>query len=64
MKDLNSKTMYFYCWLCEKQKCYQELMIVSKGRRFEEEPTPGNGVVVIEGNEITEEGNKETNEQI
>ncbi len=37
-------------------------MIVSKGRCFEEEPTPGDGVVVIEDNEITEEGGKETDE--
>jgi len=29
-----------------------------------EEPTPGDGVVVINDDEIIEEGNKETNEQI
>ena len=32
LKDSNGKTTYFYCWLCEKQKRHQELMIVSKGR--------------------------------
>jgi hypothetical protein len=30
----------------------------------EEEPTPSDGVVVIEDDEITEEGNGETDEQI
>ena len=30
----------------------------------EEEPTPGDRVVITEDNEITGEGNKETNEQI
>ena len=39
-------------------------MIVSKGRCSEEEPTPGDGVVVIEDNEIMEEGDEETDEQI
>ena len=37
-------------------------MIVSKGRCSKEKPTPGNRVVVIKDNEITEEGSKETNE--
>ena len=22
LKDLNSKTTYFYCWFCKKQKCH------------------------------------------
>ena len=39
-------------------------MIVSKGRRSKEEPVLGNGVVAIKGDKITEEGNKETDEQI
>ena len=31
MKDSDGKTTYFYCYLCEKQK-RQELLIVSTGR--------------------------------
>ena len=32
MKDSDGKTTYFYCYLCEKQKRQQELLIVSTGR--------------------------------
>jgi hypothetical protein len=32
LRDSDGKTTYFYCWLCEKQKRHQELMVVSKGR--------------------------------
>jgi len=33
LRESDGKTTYFYCWLCEKQKRHQEIMVVSKWRR-------------------------------